>query len=359
MANRLSFRKDIQGLRAIAVLAVMLFHYNRQLLPGGFVGVDVFFVISGFLITSILINQKEKKTFSFLQVIKSFYVGRIKRIAPAYYILLVIVAIVSVIFLIPKDFKFFKESLNSALYYGSNQYFSGFGDYFAPRSDELPLLHTWSLAVEMQFYLFYPFLILLVKTKWLKKVIFILIFVLFGISSYQLGEGQAQEVYYGLYPRVPEFLLGGSVVLFAEQLKKMQSRWFPVTGLVLVFVSFVFINDKTPFPGLYAIPGVVGAALILANFSNDATARLLSLPIMVWVGAISYSLYLWHWPVLAFIRYINVSYELSYLQSMGYWVGVFFLASLSYYYIEQRFRQKDQLSLTKNFLGYLCLFWLH
>ncbi len=169
MSKRLSFRADIQGLRAIAVLAVMLFHANRQVLPGGFVGVDVFFVISGFLITAILLKQKESSDFSFILTLKQFYIGRIKRIAPAYYMLLAVVTIISAIILIPKDYQFFHESLHDSLWFASNQYFASFGNYFAPKSDELPLLHTWSLAIEMQFYLLYPFFILLVKKAWLKK----------------------------------------------------------------------------------------------------------------------------------------------------------------------------------------------
>ncbi len=242
MSKGLSFRADIQGLRAIAVLAVMLFHANRQVLPGGFVGVDVFFVISGFLITAILLKQKESVDFSFILTLKQFYIGRIKRIAPAYYMLLAVVTIITIIsaiILIPKDYQFFHESLHDSLWFASNQYFANFGNYFAPEADELPLLHTWSLAIEMQFYLLYPFFILLIKKAWLKKVIPILVIVLFGICVYQLNERLVQGIYYELYARIPEFLIGGSVILFAENLKRLQSKWLPALGLVLIVASFV------------------------------------------------------------------------------------------------------------------------
>lgn len=335
----MTFRYDIQGLRAIAVLAVMLFHYNRQLLPGGFIGVDIFFVISGFLITSILLRQKDKPNFSLFSVLKNFYFGRIVRIAPAYYVLLVVVSAISAVLFIPKDYNFFYDSLGKSLWFASNQYFSDFGDYFAPTSDELPLLHTWSLAIEMQFYLFYPFLILLLGKKWLKIIIPAMALVFFLFATYQLKEGMAQSVYYGLSARIPEFLIGGCVVLFAQQIGKAQSNWLSIVGVILVLSSFAFINEKTPFPGLYAFPSVLGAALILSDFSGHKVSKFLSKPLFVWVGALSYSLYLWHWPVLAFIRYISGEYELNLTQSVLYWGGAFMLASASYYLIEEYFRR--------------------
>jgi len=146
------YRNDIQGLRAIAVLAVIFFHVNKNYLPGGFVGVDMFFVISGFLIGSIIFRQKLARQFSFVE----FYKARYRRIVPAYLAMVSIVSILAAILFVPKDFAFFWQSLKSTLYFSSNQYFSEFGDYFGPSSHELPLLHTWSLAIEMQFYLLLP-----------------------------------------------------------------------------------------------------------------------------------------------------------------------------------------------------------
>ncbi|HGF7528475.1 TPA: acyltransferase family protein, partial [Vibrio cholerae] len=156
-----AYREDIQGLRALAVLSVIFFHVNKTWLPGGFIGVDIFLVLSGFLITSIILNEQASNTFS----IREFFIKRIKRIVPAYLMLLIVVTFLMAILLIPKDYNFFEESLKSALYFSSNQYFSSFGNYFAPNSNELPLLHTWSLAVEMQFYFFLPFLLTLAPKK--------------------------------------------------------------------------------------------------------------------------------------------------------------------------------------------------
>ena len=151
MKNNLHFRNDIQGLRALSVLAVIVFHYDAQLLPGGFVGVDAFLVISGYLITQILLSKK--RNFQGLSyTLRQFYASRFKRIVPAYYVMLLLVSVISAVLFTKQDFGYYHSSLKDAFLFVSNQYFASFGDYFAPGSDELPLLHTWSLAVEMQFY---------------------------------------------------------------------------------------------------------------------------------------------------------------------------------------------------------------
>ena len=145
-------RNDIQGLRSIAVLSVIIFHLNKYWLPGGFIGVDMFFVISGFLITGIILTRKRQNEFSLI----SFYTSRIKRIVPAYLVLIIIVALCAAILFIPNDFDAFRASVKSALYFNSNTFFAKQHDYFGPAVHELPLLHTWSLAIEMQFYLLLP-----------------------------------------------------------------------------------------------------------------------------------------------------------------------------------------------------------
>ena len=143
------YRPDIQGLRAIAVLAVIIFHLNPTWLPGGFVGVDIFLVISGFLIASILLHKKNKPEYELIATIKYFYTSRIKRIAPAYYSVLIVVTLVAAVLFLPADFAVYKESLEKAAYFNSNNFFATFGDYFVPANHEQPLLHTWSLAIEI------------------------------------------------------------------------------------------------------------------------------------------------------------------------------------------------------------------
>jgi len=159
------YRKDIQGLRAIAVLAVVIFHINKNYLPGGFIGVDMFFVISGFLVGGIVLREKLVQQFSLLDFFKS----RCRRILPAYFVMLSVVSVISAILFVPKDFDFFWESMKSASYFKSNIYFTKFGDYFAPSAHELPLLHTWSLAVEMQFYLLLPLAFVFTPLRWIKN----------------------------------------------------------------------------------------------------------------------------------------------------------------------------------------------
>ncbi|EPN7754242.1 acyltransferase family protein [Vibrio cholerae] len=199
-------RKDIQGLRAIAVLAVMVFHLNPVWLPGGFVGVDAFLVISGFLITSILLHKKSSTDYSLTETLKYFYVSRFKRIVPAYFLMLIIVALVAAVLFLPSDFNTFRKGLEKAAWFTSNSYFASFSDYFAPANYEQPLLHTWSLAVEIQFYLLAPFLVLLIPVKWLKWVFTGLLFGLTGLAEYRLRFiGAEQATYYSLYARLPEF----------------------------------------------------------------------------------------------------------------------------------------------------------
>ena len=152
-----NYRPDIQGLRAIAVLAVMLFHFNPAIAPGGFVGVDVFLVISGYLITSILLDKKAQPDYQLGSTLHYFYVSRIRRIAPAYFTMLALVSLLAAVLFLPEDLATYKKSLDQASWFNSNHYFASFGDYFAPANHEQPLLHTWSLAVEMQFYLLVPF----------------------------------------------------------------------------------------------------------------------------------------------------------------------------------------------------------
>lgn len=204
-------RKDIQGLRAIAVLAVMVFHLNPTWLPGGFVGVDVFLVISGFLITSILLHKKSSAGYSLTETLKYFYVSRFKRIVPAYFLMLIIVALVAAVLFLPSDFNTFRKGLEKATWFSSNRYFADFGDYFAPASNEQPLLHTWSLAVEIQFYLLAPFIVLLLPIRLLKWFFVVLLIGLTALAEYHLRFlGMEQATYYSLYARLPEFFCGRS-----------------------------------------------------------------------------------------------------------------------------------------------------
>lgn len=219
----MNFRPDIQGLRAIAVLAVIIFHLNPAWLPGGFVGVDIFLVISGYLIASILLHKKAGQHYSLPATLAYFYSSRLKRIVPAYYTLLIGVSLVAAVLFLPADFTLYQDGLKAAAWFNSNNYFAGFGDYFAPANHEQPLLHTWSLAVEIQFYLIAPLIFLLVAKHHLKWLLPTGIFVLTAFAEYRLQSGIEQATYYSLLARLPAFLLGGCIALFPDRYNKLRT----------------------------------------------------------------------------------------------------------------------------------------
>lgn len=335
------FREDIQGLRAIAVIVVMAFHFNTNWLPGGFVGVDIFLVISGFLITKILLKKKAAARFNLSGTLEYFYVSRVKRIAPAYLVMLVLTSFVSALLFLPEDFDAFKDSFDAATFFYSNFYFSDFGNYFAPASYERPLLHTWSLAVEMQFYLLAPLLILLLPLRALKVVFASMLVALTLLAAYRMrAQGVEQATYYSLYARLPEFFAGGLAALYGEAKTNSARPWITYVGLLLVGLASVAQPELGPFPGLGAILPVTGAVLLLIQPPAGALQRLLTNRVLVWIGAISYSLYLWHWPVLAILRYYSETEILSVPLSAVFIVSTFILSVTSYYAVEETFRRK-------------------
>ena len=323
-----NIRLDVQGLRAVAVLAVIIYHVNNAWLPSGFVGVDVFFVISGFIITSLVFEKKDDFDW------KDFYWGRVKRIAPAYFLMLAVVALVSAILFLPADFKFFRDSLKAALSFTSNSYFEGFGSYFAPSAHELPLLHTWSLAIEMQFYLFLPVLVCFLPTKLLKPVFVLLSIGLLAWSEYRLFNKSEQAVYFSLFARFPEFMIGAFVASLASKnyLPVRYTSLMGASGALLLALSVVFI-DVQHFPGIWTLLPCIGTALLIAARHGPVSTLLAAKP-MVWVGGISYSLYLWHWPILAFIRYYTGQYELQMGWLAVFVTGSFVVAWVSYRWVE-------------------------
>ncbi|MGE7957145.1 acyltransferase family protein [Pseudomonas sp. NPDC089530] len=327
-------RDDIQGLRALAVLAVIVFHVNHNWLPGGFIGVDVFFVISGYLITRIVLEKKAQGTFSFM----SFYASRVRRIAPAYIFLLAMIAAIMAVLLIPRDFDSFYESLKSAAYFNSNSYFNKSNDYFAPASHELPLLHTWSLAVEMQFYLFLPALIVLTPTRFIKFMIAAIAAALLIYSEFLLFKGEKQSVYFSLLARVPEFLVGS--LLAATKVDKGAGGFNSLkawVGVALIAFSFLFISEASAFPGVLSLAPSIGTALLISA-RGSMINRWLASRIMILVGGMSYSLYLWHWPILAGLRYYLEVYELPLGALAIFAILTLAMSFCSYYCIESPLR---------------------
>jgi len=335
----MKFRKDIQGLRAIAVLFVFIFHLSNTYLPGGFVGVDMFFVISGFLVTSIVYSKIKEKKFSIL----AFYKSRIKRIVPAYLIMLFITSIIVSIVFVNTDSYTFRKALFWTLLFGSNSHFASLDNYFGNSSFENPLLHTWTLGVEMQFYLVLPILLLLIKnTKVLIIFLLISVFVLLSYSTYGIFHGGTDLMYFSLLSRMPEFLIGSlAAIVNLENFPsiKKKANALSTLGAILVLLSAVLFSKDTPFPGFTSLIPCLGTLAILVSSSSKINSYL-SNNILVFIGEISYSLYLWHWPVMALFRYYKNSYMFTPAEVIIVIILTLSTSLLSYYFVEKIFRQQ-------------------
>ncbi len=339
----MQFRNDIQGLRAVAFLLVYFFHLNPSWMPGGFVGVDMFFVISGYLITSILLKQKGKGTFSFL----TFYEKRIKRIIPAHFIMLILVLISSYFIFLSSDFFPLRSTtLRSALFV-SNMLFANGQSYFGVGLIDNPLLHTWSLAIEMQFYLILPIVLIYFSNRLLPWIVGFLIILLTAYSSYEIVINYAtSSMYFSLLARIPEFLIGSLLsILFTKRqlISGKNSVVISIVGLLSIFGSAIFFNEEIIFPGLTALIPTIGTSLLLISNKN-IFSNLLSKKPVVHIGELSYSLYLWHWPVMALMRYPKsrfIGYDFSVLEIVFISIVTYALAWLSYTFIENEFRTTD------------------
>ena len=335
------YRSDVDGLRAIAVLLVLLYHTDLGF-RGGFVGVDVFFVISGFLITGLILRQQERGTFR----IAEFWKRRIRRILPVSIVVVLVTLTAGYFLLLPRDLE---ELADSAIYQQlmmSNMYFWHHSGYFDGRAELKPLLHTWSLGVEEQFYLGYPVLLVLLQ-KISRGAIFLALlaiaFVSFALSDALLAEHPG-ATFYGLPTRAWELLIGGA--LAACPWTVVWSRWFAeivsLIGLAMISYSAWVFNSKTDFPGPNALMPCLGAALVIATGATERTfvRRILSLKPVVFVGLISYSLYLWHWPLLAYQRYWFGN-NIDVLSRIVILLTSFFLAVLSWRFVETPFRSSE------------------
>lgn len=308
--SNIKYRPDVDGLRAVSVFLVILFHMNADWIPGGFIGVDIFFVISGFIITSAIYPQISANDFSF----NLFYVKRIKRILPLFYLVVCTCLIFSYWLHTPNDFASFADSWRYASSFIANVYFEKHSGYFAPTSETLPLLHTWSLSIEEQFYFVWP-VVLIISAKYLSKpalAIFTMLSVL-GLAGYSqyLTITAPEKGYYFIQSRAFELLIGAllAIVSVNKPLKNLLPSFFfqlsGITGLVSATFLAWTLNESDSFPGINALWVVMSACLIILSGENQRSfvSRILSIRPIVFIGRLSYSLYLWHWPVLAFYRY--------------------------------------------------------
>jgi len=354
-----SYRPDVDGLRAVAVLSVILYHSGLKAMPGGYVGVDIFFVISGFVITSAIRPDLIAGTFS----TRDFYERRIRRIFPPLFAMIAICLVIGWFVMMPDDFKRLGQSSVANAVFLSNFYFLKDSGYFGATAAAKPLLHTWSLAVEEQFYLLLPLYPLLLK-RWSERA---MLWLTVGICAASLllsilVTPYEQNLSFFLLPtRAWELLVG---VLLAQGLipapRKSFDEWArALAGIGLIAFSVVFFSEKTVFPGWAAIPPVLGSALIISAGmrvgGGRANAWLASRP-MVFIGKISYPLYLWHFPLLGFAGYLSLS-GLGLSQAVAVNVLIFACAAASWQLIERPIRERRVLAGQRALFlfGFFCV----
>lgn len=340
MTRPISYRADIDGLRAISVTAVVAFHGFPTAAPGGFVGVDIFFVISGYLITSIILKAVNDKQFS----LTAFYERRMRRLFPALFVMVAASIAIGWILLFPKEYASFGASVASAAGFVANFWFlNEANSYFADDAEFSPLLHVWSLAVEEQFYLLAPILIaatFIYAGRICTSVVLGLIFFGSLTASAIYTSTDPNLAFFSPATRAFELTLGCLLALLPPfsigSMLRRAARW---VGLVLIFGTIFFLSEKSGFPGLIALLPCTGAALIIvAGRQKTGAANLLSLKPVVFVGLISYSWYLWHWPILSYARVQIDSVVLPVPVAVICVAASFIIAVLSWRYIEQPFR---------------------
>ncbi len=361
------YRKEIDGLRAIAVLPVIFYHSGLSLFKGGFIGVDIFFVISGFLITSIILNQTLESKFSFLK----FYEKRARRILPPLIITVLTTFILSLILLVPAQIKNVGQSLVSISLFISNYFFYLETDYFNSFNEVNPLLHTWSLSLEEQFYIFFPILFYLTILGFKKAtnnsestinytfiVIFILALISF-ITAIDLGSENNILAFYALQSRGWELLLGSLCALlnriyqnnFIFMKKKVLKNFILYISFLILIMSFFMFNKNTVHPGYFTLlPVITTSIVILFSGGNDIVTKILHNKFLIEIGLISYALYLFHNPIFSFI---TIFFENSKIVSTSIKlfsiIPIFYLSKLSLKYVENPFRVGKNFSQKKIF----------
>jgi peptidoglycan/LPS O-acetylase OafA/YrhL len=331
----------------VAVLPVLLFHLNERLVPGGFVGVDIFFVISGYLIGSILLRELVEGRYS----ITRFYERRIRRIFPALFVVMFSAGVAAFFLLLPSDLAAFCDSVIAATFFFSNLFFWGEAGYFDAPAELKPLLHTWSLAVEEQFYIVFPVLLALIHRLLGRRAIVPLLVVAF-VASFALSAWGVEKApvatFYLLPTRAWELLCGA--LLAAGALPVARVRWLreaaAVVGVALIALSMALLDRSSAFPGPNALAPCLGAALLIhagANGGATTLGRLLGSAPLRFIGLISYSLYLWHWPLIVLVKYVWIE-ELPVAMQCAVALASLALAVLTWRYVETPFRDRSRTS---------------
>ena len=363
MANaELKYKAEIDGLRALAVLAVVLFHVFPGFIPGGFVGVDIFFVISGFLITSHIFERLESNSFDFVE----FFSRRIRRLFPALAIVMATALVAGWLFLVADEYAHLSKHLASGVFFILNFILENESGYFDHAAESKPMLHLWSLSVEEQFYIVWPFLLYLVFKNKINTIglIIVCIFASFFLNIFFI-DSDPTKVFFWPFGRFWELMSGSLIAwllvyrstnLFAFLLRvdRYCRKFFSkgnlpedgfftfnilsVAGILLVSFSILDFNHELSFPGVWAIVPVIGAMLIIIAGDRSRLNQIIFMnPVAVWFGVISYPLYLWHWPILSFLKIING--KLSFIVEISAVLVSIILAWLTYRFIEKPIRQ--------------------
>jgi len=346
-----NYRPEIDGLRSLAVISVILYHaqiiiFDFQPFKGGFIGVDIFFVISGYLITSIILNEIiEKGNFFF----KNFYKRRARRILPALFFIMLVSIPFSWIYLYPIDLVNFSKSVLYSLGFGSNFYFHYSGlEYGSPEGLLKPFLHTWSLSVEEQYYLLFPVALVGVY-KYYKKYFFyfLLFFFVVSLIAAELGsKNYPSSTFYFLHTRIWELICGSLIAYFEIKLghrnqSKILSEVLPFFGLSLIIYAIFFFDNNIFHPSFFTLLPIIGVCLILwFTNKNDIISKILSYKLFVGVGLISYSLYLWHYPIFSFAKNLDLFFD-DYFGKLILIIISFILSIFTYYFIEQPARKTN------------------
>ena len=338
----MDYRPEIDGLRAIAVVPVVLFHSGFSLFSGGYVGVDVFFVISGFLISSILLSELDDGSFRLSQ----FYERRARRILPALFFVVTCSSIGAWFILLPSDARDYSQSVIATALFASNFLFWFESGYFDTAAEFKPLLHTWSLSVEEQFYILFPLFLAFLHRNYSKNIPFVLCIIaaMSFLLSESLAEKHSSANFYLLPTRAWELLTGTFAAIIVRETNEKKAGWMRDLlvwfGFGLIAVSVFTYDSHTPFPGRFTVVPVLGTFLILVFAETGMTSsRLLAHRWLVAIGLISYSLYLWHQPVLVFSRHLEFV-SATPLQDLALVIVAFLLALFSYHYVEKPFRSK-------------------
>lgn len=348
----MTFRQDINGLRAIAVIAVVLYHFGVSGFNGGFAGVDIFFVISGYLMTGIIFSKVEQNRFNLID----FYLARATRIIPALAVLCITLLIAAWFFLPPYEMKGFGKHVFGAATFLSNIIFMKDSGYFTAAAHERWLLHTWSLSVEWQFYIIYPLLILFLRKIFIAKTTrWLLVFLTLGsyLLSVFFPERLQSAAFYLLPTRAWEMMAGGLIYVFALQTTQKLKVPLECMGGLLIIGSIVLLDSSYAWPGSLALLPVLGASLMIiaANDSSPITSN----SVAQYIGTVSYSLYLWHWPVVVALNIFELKGHI-WATVAGIAVS-FLLAMLSYYLVERPWRTAFPKKRAKIFpvIGYASL----